>query len=44
MSRKSPLTVLLDQETIRELEKRAKDENKPLSQILRECVKRGLQK
>jgi len=44
MSRKTPITVLLDPDDISELERRSKVEDKPLSQVLREAVKRGLKK
>ena len=42
MSRKSPITLLLDQETIQKLERLADSSKKSLSQVLRETVERGL--
>jgi len=44
LSRKAPITVLLDPDDISELEQKAKAEDKPLSQVLREAIRRGLEK
>jgi len=44
MIRKIPLTVLLDPDTIQELESNAKRQDKPLSALIRETIKRGLKR